>query len=363
MRLSDSTTLTTEEERRESVSRLVSAVFDDNLNPGNDDALRLGAGPVIAFDDEPTDVSLPGTNFRASRTIKPENLSVYDPTLELNEEDERHGDMVRGQYVDSGSHSESGAYERDDFLLEGDSGYDAAAGNDAFLVRLRRSDDASALDNFGGVSSHGPTVSFLFGRGPYGGPDLLDRRERGTIVRATAIARTRPAYVVGVGSDSLNLAGLLNVQMDVDAWMAGTTVPVGSNTETEAQLVDPNDIRLTTTTTVGEVIFSHSTGVSPLSQTGYVVLTDDTIEDSGGTSIRRVVGFGLATDVLLVGSNISFARQLPQPVASQNAGATVRPPSGGDWDDLNLSSLFDRVRELADSGSILLAPALVRSVD
>lgn len=180
-----------ESARRERVRDLVSAVFDDTLDTSDGDALRLGAGPVITFDNEPSDITLPGTEFKAARTIKAGNIGVYDPVLELNEGNEVHGDMLRGTYTPGVGHTEDNDYTRPD----GDFTPDATG--DAFLVRLRRTDNAGGLDTVAGVSSSGPPIPFLFGRGPYGDSQFLNRRERGTIVRATAIAQQQRVKAVG----------------------------------------------------------------------------------------------------------------------------------------------------------------------
>ena len=155
--------------------------------------------------------------------------------------------------------------------------------------------------------------------------------------------------------------------MDINLWIDGSNVDVGDDLALEVQIINPTEQRMTTVTTIGEVPFSHSDESSLLGEMGYVVLTDGEIKDLEDNFVRRIVGFGLATEVMLVDSQISFTRQLPQPVGAQNASSTVRPPKNeddsSDWDDLNLSSLFEKTREHADSGSIVLAPALVRTID
>ena len=351
-------------ERRSKVQDLVAAIYDDNLNSDTEDAMQFGAGPVIAFDDEPTDIVLPGTAFRASRTIRRENIGVYDPDLESNESNEQHGDMVAGQYQPTASHNEDATYSREDFLLDGDTGYNSTVGEDSFLVRLRRTrstvNPVPVLDDVPGVSSTGPTVPFLFGRGPYGGPELLNRRERGTIVRATAIAQKQPAYRVGIPDGGLipPLIGLLNVQMDIGVWAAGAPFNIGNNRAIEAQLFDPDLRRVTT---VGEVPFEDA-GASPSEEAGFVVLTDGNVLNSTGMPERRIVGFGFAVGVAFDGAQLTFMRTIPQPVAERNASATVIPPTDGAWDNLDLTSLFGVVRQHADNGLLLLAPALRRAV-
>jgi len=393
LRLRDDDSLS-ETQRRERVRDLVSSVFDDNLNPsGTVDALNLGAGPIIGFDDESSDISLPGTDFKASRTIKSENISVYDPALQLNTADGRHGDMLSGQYVRNGRHQENDDYYRGDFLQSDDDSshpyaldfpldhdeYDMEIGDDAFLVRLRRTDE----DQEPNVSSSGPTIPFLFGRSANtraeyvrgeADPDpaaLWNQRERGTIVRATAIAHARPAYRVGVANGALGLIGLLNVQMDINLWLGeeddGETITliVGNDLPSQVQLISATEPRLPHVITVGEDPFDHTGGTSLLDSTGYVVLTDGTIEDTDGVPDRRIVGFGLVTGAALMnsGSQISITRKLSQPVGWQNVSASVRPPESGDWDNLDLSSLFSKIQAHSTEGSLVLAPALVRTME
>ncbi|QDU04419.1 hypothetical protein V6x_41470 [Gimesia chilikensis] len=374
-----------ETQRRERVRDLVSAEYDDNLNSDGGDALRLGAGPVIGFDDEPSDISLPGTDFKAARTIKSENIGVYDPDLSLNTADGRHGDMLSGQYVRDGRHQENNEYYRGDFLLPDDDAshpysmyfpldhgeYDSDIGDDAFLVRLRRTDNPDSLDNVSDVSSSEDTIPFLFGRGPYGGTDFLVRRERGTIVRATAIAQAQPAYRAGVRNEPSGLIGLLNIQMDIDLWLGVVedeetiTLIVGNDLSGQVQLISATETRLTRVTTVGEAPFVHTIGTPLLGTEGYVVLTDGTILNSEDDPIRRIVGFGLVTNAALTNGDteISITRQLPQPVGLQNVSASVRPPESGDWSDINLSSLFSKIQAHSAEGRLILAPALVRTME
>ena len=66
--------------------------------------------------------------------------------------------MVAGDYDASQSGVEASDYSRADFTPSDDSPA-------PFLVRMRRSNDFQSLDSQAGVSSHGPSVPLLFGRG------------------------------------------------------------------------------------------------------------------------------------------------------------------------------------------------------
>ncbi|TWT58845.1 hypothetical protein KOR42_22320 [Thalassoglobus neptunius] len=353
----------TESDRRAHVTELVTAIYDDNLSSDADDAMQFGAGPVILFDDDATDVTLPGTSFRASRSIRRENTGVYDPVLQSNESNERHGDMVAGQFQPAASHSEDATYSREDFLLSGDSGYDSVVGDDSFLVRLRRTDPtvdpAPAIDTTAGVSSSGPTVPFLFGRGPYGGPDLLDRRERGTIVRATAIAQAVPAMTVGPyllaqpPGQPDPVPGLAPIQLELASWnLLVLNVPTmvsvsGSNVSggVTGEFVDPQ------VATVGDELISGP-AQSVVGERFVAIYAE---LPSGA---RLVAGFGTVdVDLTLTGGTIT---KLPSRIGAANSSATWRWPqslANLTPDDL---AAFLSLRETLQEG--LMAPALRRSL-
>ncbi|CAK9036483.1 Tad domain-containing protein, partial [Durusdinium trenchii] len=337
-----------EAERRSQVRDLVSAVYDDDLNdPDGLDAMQFGAGSVIAFDDEPTDISLPGTDFRASRTISQSNIGVYDPELELNESNERHGDMVRGDYVLGTDHGEEDSYQRDDFAPNVD--------GDAFLVRLRRVDDSNSLDSDPYVSSSGPTIPFLFGRGPYGGSEFLDRRERGTIVRATAIARAVPAMTVGWSSDEVEV-GAATVWVEMQSWndlsvgtpavvtLAGTTISgslTGEFVEREPGVV-----------AVGDVLSPPDDTPDPVVGVRYLPV----YAEISGT--KRVVGFGVA-DLTLDPNNMTGSiTMLESQVGRLNASATWR----GNLAGMSTADVDDLMEARATLEAPLLAPALSRTM-
>lgn len=342
----------TETERRERVRDLVSAIYDDNLNSDGADALRLGAGPIIGFDNESTDIALPGTNFIAARTVRSENLSVYDPSLELNTADnEQHGDMVSGQYDPAGSHSEDNTYQRGDFVPDGI--------NDAFLVRLRRTNNPSSLDALADISSSGPTIPFLFGRGPYGGTDFLNRRERGTIVRATAIAQEQPVITVGVPEPSDNLnEGLALFEIDLATWEA-----LANNSPASVSLVAGVEVLITGELT-GRLIEREVTTLGDQTTALDMIPADleigaarvAAITTTIGMDDHIVVGFGL---VEMNGSPMSYTiTRLPGEIVFRNAVASFgKPVSGPVPDFTDVWSIFQTVSERA------LAPALVRSIE
>ena len=339
-----------ETDRRERVRDLVSAVFDDDLNSVSGDSLRLGAGPVILLDNEPSDISLPGTTFKAARTIKPANIRVYDPVLELNEVNEPYGDMIDGLYLPGGNHSETGSYLRGDFnpVVDGDD----------FLVRLRRTNNPDSLDNIPDVSSSENTIPFLFGRGPYGGTEFLDRRERGTIVRATAISQAQPVITVGVPSPPDIDRGLALFEINFVSWETLT-----NNTPVSVSLVSGMEVSISggltgrlierDVTTLGDQTTGLNTTPTNLEigKTRVVAITT-TIE----TDDHIVVGFGLAQ---MNGSPGSYTiTRLPSEIVFRNAIASFgKDVTGPVADFSDVWSEFKKVSEPA------LAPALVRTME
>ena len=357
--------------RRWSAGRQVSMVFDDDLNPDNDDVLQLGAGPAIAFDDEVTDISLPGTDFKASRTIRSANIGVYDPQLEFNVSDERHGDMVSGQYVSEGCHQENGEYFRGDLLIDGDSDvnpfaqcfpddhnvYDPSIGDDAFLVRLRRTDNNFGLDSVGNVSSSESPVPFLFGRGPFGDADFLSRRERGTIVRATAIAKAVAARTVGWYSSDVGY-GLAPIWVRDTVWQAGGTIPLSdSDPSADAQFIIPN----VQVVSLGEQLTSGPAIDIDTDPERVVAIFAD-IENAG----RRVVGFGIG----LVNSNSAIREVTPQSsaIGHMNVSASMINPNQelteSQWNEVFEEHAKFEPDSLQFDQDLepLLAPARVRAI-
>ena len=110
--------------------------------------------------------------------------------------------MVAGTYNPGQPSVEADDYTRADFMPS--SGTAASASGSAFLVRMRRTNNLNGLDQEPGISSGGPTLPILFGRGSLmarsaalsGGTGQLSVAS-GITVRATAIAGPQPAKTVG----------------------------------------------------------------------------------------------------------------------------------------------------------------------
>jgi len=191
-----------ERKRREKARDVVGKIYE----VGEDGQPR---GQFKGYLVEGTGTILEGTNFRASPKIMTDDqgrpiIDRYSRDLELNEGNAAHGDMVAGEYIrEADFHYEERSldephYRRGDFK-PGDNK------TTAFLVRLRRVAgwNTGGIDNEEGVSSAGPPIPFLFGRGGIasgGTPDpaaLWNQREEGTTLRVTAIADARRAWTVG----------------------------------------------------------------------------------------------------------------------------------------------------------------------
>lgn len=481
--------------RRERASALVAAVFDDNLDPGDGDEMDFGAGPQINFDDEPTDIPLPETNFRASRLIKRGNLGVYKPRhsngtpdasddlpgVEMNLGNQVHGDLVTGYWCfdtdlpSRDSHAEKNDYSREDFTLNENlvvtalsQTVDAADATihvnstvgfpvetspfrpfliridgeimsvtdvapplnpttwtvtrrnpspqhsvgtqvslvlpAAFLARMRRTDEDFSSEV--GVASAGPPVPFLFGRGTAirdenGGTELFGRRERGTVVRATAIARASVALTVGSPQFLLgrNIVGAAPIAIEFDDWhmkiVEGTSYVLNTTTGIlTAGMVDVATVEFLTTNesrVVGQAINNHigSWPAADLIRADsasiyYVPIITPITSTTGNVTERLVIGFGrvqltrsgtssslelsrlrqqVGTENCMSVATTKWQEELRQYLSANNS--TYAALSSND----QISALgelvggaYSRATSLADVDDALLAPALMRAI-
>jgi len=220
-------------QRRIAARDVVRRTFADDVDPSTGETrVRSGAGPIIGFDAEGVG------DLNARQRITPE-FAMYRPNLQLNQTTPsganlEYGDMVSGSFVYTIGSREDASYARldGDFARSAivpapDTGFAACPdtvpvdafgnptwpeppasgpivgpGDQAFLVRLRRTNDFGGLDNVDGVSTSGPALPLLLGRGT----TILARQEgdsysvrhHGITVRATSIANARPALRVGL---------------------------------------------------------------------------------------------------------------------------------------------------------------------
>lgn len=272
---------------------------------------------------------------------------LLDPTaaLQLNLDNAPHGDLVVGNYFDTGNQDydpatprdENAAYQRRDFV--------PAQDGTAVLARLRRTNDFQGLDRVDGVSSSGPPLPLLFGRGstiqaadPSAG---YSPRHHGLSVRATAIADARPVLTVGRHDAALSLPGVTPFALSRATWNAlgAGTVSVTLDGVENFFLAPPAGAL-----TVGTALTPAAEG-EVNEWTRYVPLHDTVAGQV------RVVGFGHVRNATLTGTALAFEKTTA--VAARNA-STV-PAS------LDAALTPDDVNALFSSTIVdpLRAPALV----
>jgi hypothetical protein len=233
--------------RRWAAQQNVVNTFDDNLNPTDGDPSNFGAGPVVNFTESPG-VPPSGQAIAASQTISPGTPTVYKPSdlkwpFQINPNNDVMGDMVSGSYTfnplnyaPSTSRVEDENYNRTDFQA----GTTSPA--NSFLVRMKRSNEPP---NNAPISSSGPPIPYLFGRGSLlttqqQGGNTVWAKSQGITVRATSIADARPAMAVGPSLPVLNPStntftsslGLAPFEIDYTYWQNLQTDTVQINTNT-----------------------------------------------------------------------------------------------------------------------------------
>ncbi|MFK8114395.1 MAG: TadE/TadG family type IV pilus assembly protein [Rubripirellula sp.] len=173
---------------RQAARDVIRNVFDDDLDP-TENLTTLGAGPNQSLvQRDANDRARLGQGTGIVDLWANRNQYIYRPNPQLNGENEQHGDLVAGDYLDTAdSHDEFGDYLRDDFA--------ASDNGQAFLARIRRTPErdsvANPLDRVENVSSSGTGSPLLIGHlmpfipNPTDGYDI---RRDGVTVRATAIA-------------------------------------------------------------------------------------------------------------------------------------------------------------------------------
>ncbi len=183
----------TDQDRRQLAGQLNALEYDADYNLATTDG-QYGAGPVISFTGGVTEAN-------ALQSVT--GTSVYKPDLQSNAQDNAQGgDMVAGTYTPPQPPqppTEAQDYTRNDFT-PGPAG--TATSAPSFLVRMRRTEDPrETATNAPGVSSVGPSLPLLFGRGSMiagGDPNAgYSVRFHGLTVRSTSIADARHAKTIG----------------------------------------------------------------------------------------------------------------------------------------------------------------------
>lgn len=361
--------------RRQGVVQLASLVFDDDLNPAaaQTQPFQLGAGPELALSGGISDLN-------ASQLITLPDQRTYLPSLQPNLTNQAHGDMVAGTFTPLGLAVlgvEDVAYERNDFTPSDQAGSPTA---NAFLVRLRRTNDFGGLDNQPGVSSSGTALPLLLGHGSTitvddskPNPNNYSVRRHGFTVRATALADARPALRVGLpqAATAPPLEGATPFALDQTFWatlavnvVVSATVDAAGTISSGAIMaagrftppppVPPAPPDQTVLTTVGQLV-APATPILPAGLTGYVPIYQVVTE--GGLPVERVIGFG---HIAVTGAVPAIQlTKLPTFVAPGNAsrhlGQSPPLPDAMVW-----SVIFAANAAMTAVPGAVLTPALVR---
>lgn len=344
--------------RRRLAQRITTAIYDDDLLSTQEDEWNVGAGPDVDYEGG---IVVAG-QFRAQPLIEPKSAYKPNPRLNFGTNDHPAGDFVAGSFDRNDTeHDEYSNYSRTDFT-PADSDASIAT---AFLARLRRTEESNQV----GIASFGPPVPFLFGRGgvtralpPHAPDEIWNRRESGTIVRATAIANAVPAVTVGVPSAEIDV-GLARFAMSRTIWESALLDidlnVTRSGTDVTGDFIGRGIAQ--EVTTLG--MEATATIVAPWEEgVRYVpIFVDETDE--------RIVGFGIVRISSVVDETAVVRKLSDRQMAFANASATFTRNVPTDITSTEWSQVIFFSRELADtSGSNplnhapVLAPALQRTV-
>jgi hypothetical protein len=286
---------------------------------------------------------------------------TYHPKLQPNYANESHGDMVAGTYTgDTASHKkEDKNYVRDDFRAE--------AGT-AFLVRLRRTSDFQKLDGQSGVSSHGPTLPLLFGRGStmHQKPgEEYSVRHHGFTVRATAIADARPALSVGRPQPDVPLPVVAPVGLTLADWnLQDFDKKRPLDFSTVAPVVGLRTAAVPAQLNLEPYAEQVAAGVTRFD--GYLPLLARTATNANGSPVdlgaEAVVAF-VPVEFTIKGNDVTLKKPAaPTRVAAANASAALVPADGtaDPWANVLIEQMDNLLAINATIPDRLLAPQLVR---
>jgi hypothetical protein len=298
--------------RRNRAKTLLQLNFDDNFDLTENNT-TIGAGidsslvnrvqpvnPSFEYQTELGDGS--GTaNLLANRAnyiYRADDFELNVGSVSGTDPNEIQGDMVVGQYVGDPPqrgiecregeslrlHEECFSYVRNDFRTSDESDFDPIDGENAFLVRMRRTPDPA--DEKPGVSSRGNGLPLMMGHlswmnfeQPSGSHDI---RRDGTIVRATSIAAARPIVCVFASSDPA-VYPLLPYSVLTDGTWRDTTLEDLYTKNPAAPTVNLQPLR----SGIGTEVSAGSTITEPTDLDGYVPLV---INVDGAD---RIIGFRL----------------------------------------------------------------------
>lgn len=301
--------------RRNRAKTLLQLNFDDNFNlPENNTTIGAGidsslvnrvppANPIFEFQTEIGDGS--GTaNLLANRSnsiYRPDDFELNDGSAPGTVPNELQGDLVVGQYIGTSvvrdlpgaplepgdPHEEFSNYKRMDFRTSEENDFDINVGDDAFLIRMRRT--ANPNDKRMGVSSSGEGLPMMLGHlgwiladQPNGSHDI---RRDGTVVRATAIAAAQPVVAVFDSSEpSVYKLRPYSILIDGDNEIWRDT-PL-----TELYTDDPNDppaALLPLRCGIGTEVINGASIAIPMDRAGYIAVVKEFHGD------QLIIGFRL----------------------------------------------------------------------
>ena len=378
---------------RQQASQIVAQMFTDYVDSSGA-TVHYGAGPVVDFSG-----GVGPVNLAAGQTITWPPPPPYQPKrsdgtpgLELNYTDELNGDMLAGAYgqntvdppdgaADEGTtatDSSGNPYHRRDFQK---------GSSQAFLVRMRRTplwNVPGSWDDTPGVSSAGPTLPFLFGRGStiYKDPtSAYSPRQQGLTVRATAIAaagdniqfgsatysagRAKAAgqpyqYTDPTSGNQVSLPGVAPFAVKAGSWPSATPLQIAPIDAKGQVPTGPAElISATTIVMIGQRVGSSNIppGNANEPQSGnlaYVPIYDDIQDDVGNTYYGIVVGFGAVQSWQIAGNFVTFTALPSGRVGSCNVTGVL--PPGLTMDTTAVSAVF---RSHGTFQNPLYAPVLV----
>ncbi len=387
----------TDQYRRQQASQMVASLFTNYVDPSGG-TVECGAGPVVDFTG-----GVGPADLAAAQTMVVLNPPVYQPTeLELNLSNGTAGDMSSGTYGSNPNYDatqladEDANYNRRDFTLAPS----GSSTGSAFLVRMRRTNNASGLDQESGVSSGGPTLPVLFGRG-----SLMARSGTGSqlsvtsgiTVRATAIAAAGDGIQFGGTSysagraktagrpfqqinqdnpaETVNIPGITPFALSQTNWQNGQTsftLALDGSITLGGQIIQPALVEIGQQIAAGKSVtpqdaawlaqYVSANGTNPANYTGPTLLALSQYVPVVDTN-NTIIGFGYvqswtwtedATGATGGTLSITMGPSGSQPVGYGNVSGAFVP--GLTQDTTDFTTLF---QEHATLNNPLYAPVLV----
>lgn len=306
---------------REDARDLMRIIYDDDLDPDqNETTIGAGIDKSLIQGEGYRSVTI-GDGSGLRNIIANRSQYIYRPNPQLNNDNEVHGDFVRGVFDPSREHGELQTYQRDDFEPN-------PTGN-AFLARLRRTHNPNGFDQVPNVSSSGGGLPLIIGHlAWFSATNPTDRysiRRDGVTVRATAIADQKPVVSVGESRDIRVFNAIaFAFDLDLNAWYS-----IASEKHALGQIVD--------VVPGGPIEEPVETGYAPL-----------------------VANFGVNKHI------VGFRLLNPSANRAINASSRLHDvwPQLSELDEVTRLAILNRFQVLVNSTAANLAtvPALVRSI-